>query len=128
MSACGGQKPAILGASYWLNACARLALIYGWVLQFGIALLPFTARRLVLKEASPALGGCWGSLAAAGLGSVLVWASIFSEPQRGLLYGAGFGLYALALIHPARELLAIARAGLDRAEGDGLGPEQIDAA
>jgi hypothetical protein len=97
-----------------IESTAPQALIYGWVLQFGIALVPFIARRLILKEESPALGGGWGSLAGATLGSLLVWASIFIAPVRGLLYGLGFALYALALIHPAKELLEIAHSGLKK--------------
>jgi hypothetical protein len=94
-----------------IEATAPQALIYGWVLQFGIALIPFIARRLILKEESPALGGCWGSLVGATLGSILVWASIFILPLQGVLYGVGFALYTLALIHPVKELIAIAREG-----------------
>jgi hypothetical protein len=90
-----------------IEATAPQALIYGWVLQFGIALIPFMTRRMVLKEENPALGGCWGSLIAVTLGSLLVWASIFILPARDILYGLGFALYALALIHPAREMIAI---------------------
>jgi hypothetical protein len=99
-----------------IESTAPQALIYGWVLQFGIALIPFIARRFFLKEENPQLGGCWGSLAAATLGSVFVWASIFILPARGLLYGIGFALYALALIHPVKELAEIARSGLQKAE------------
>lgn len=95
-----------------IEATAPQALIYGWVLQFGIALIPFIARRLFLKEENPSLGGCWGSFAGVTLGSILVWASIFFLPARGVLYGLGFALYALALIHPAKELIEIAREGL----------------
>ena len=91
---------------------APQALIYGWVLQFGISLIPYIARRFFLKEENPQLGGCWGSVAGATLGSILVWASIFIVPARGVLYGIGFALYALALIHPLKELVEIARAGL----------------
>ncbi len=87
-----------------IESTAPQALIYGWVLQFGIAMIPFIARRLMLKEENPALGGCWGSLVGVTLGSILVWASIFILPARGILYGLGFALYALALIHPAKEL------------------------
>lgn len=95
-----------------IEATAPQPLIYGWVFQFGIALIPYVARRFFLKEESPQLGGCWGSLAAATLGSVFVWLSIFITPATGVLYGIGFALYVLAFIHPVRELLEIAREGL----------------
>jgi len=97
-----------------VESIAPQALIYGWVLQFGIALIPYSARRFFLMEENPRLGGCWGSLVAVTLGSLLVWVSIFVVPARGALYGIGFGLYALALIHPVRELFEIARTGLQR--------------
>jgi len=99
-----------------IEAIAPQALIYGWVLQFGIALIPYAARRFFLKENSPQLGGCWGSLAAATLGSVFVWLSIFFVPARGVLYGIGFALYALSIIHPAKELVDIAQVGLHKFE------------
>lgn len=99
-----------------IEATAPQALIYGWVLQFGIALVPYIARRFFLKEENPALGGCWGSLAGATLGSIFVWVSIFAGEAGGLLYGIGFGLYTLALIHPIKELFEIARDGLEKIE------------
>lgn len=99
-----------------IEATAPQALIYGWVLQFGIALIPYIARRFFLREENPQLGGSWGSLAAATLGSALVWASIFIIPARGVLYGIGFALYALALIHPLKELFEITRDGLQKYE------------
>lgn len=102
-----------------IEATAPQALIYGWVLQFGIALIPYVARRFFLKEDDPQLGGCWGSLAATALGSVLVWVSIFAGGASGILYGIGFVLYALALIHPLRELADIARTGLNKIEAQG---------
>lgn len=99
-----------------IEATAPQALIYGWVLQFGIALIPYIARRFFLKEENPRLGGCWGSLLAATLGSILVWVSIFAGGSSGLLYGIGFALYALALVHPLRELAEIVRTGLNKIE------------
>jgi cytochrome c oxidase cbb3-type subunit I len=99
-----------------IEATAPQALIYGWVLQFGIALIPYIARRYFLKEESPQLGGCWGSLAAVTLGSGFVWLSIFINPARGELYGIGFALYALSLIHPAKELFQIVRDGMHKLE------------
>lgn len=102
-----------------IESTAPQALIYGWVLQFGIALIPYIARRFFLKEPDPALGGCWGSLAAATLGSIFVWVSIFIVPVQGLLYGIGFAFYMLALIHPLKELAQIAREVLQKAEPSG---------
>jgi len=99
-----------------IEATAPQALIYGWVLQFGIALIPYIARRYFLKEENPQLGGCWGSLVAVTLGSVLVWVSIFIVPARGMLYGVGFILYTLALIHPVKELFTIISNGLQKHE------------
>lgn len=99
-----------------IEATAPQALIYGWVLQFGISLIPFIARRFFLREEHPRLGGSWWSLAAATVGSLLVWASIFILPMQGLLYGIGFALYALALIRPVKELVDITRAGLRKYE------------
>jgi hypothetical protein len=99
-----------------VESTAPQALIYGWMLQFGIAVIPYMARRFFLKEEHPQLGGCWGSLTAVTLGSVSVWASIFIVPARGVLYGIGFALYALALIHPVRELFEIARDALKKLE------------
>jgi hypothetical protein len=99
-----------------VESTAPQALIYGWMLQFGIAVIPYMARRFFLKEEHPQLGGCWGSLTAVTLGSVFVWASIFIVPARGVLYGIGFALYALALIHPVRELFEVARDALKKLE------------
>ncbi len=99
-----------------IESIAPQALIYGWVLQFGIALIPYIARKFFLKEETPQLGGCWGSLAAATAGSLFVWASIFIVPARGVLYGIGFALFAIALIHPLKELVEIARTGMQKIE------------
>ena len=99
-----------------IESTAPQALIYGWVLQFGIALIPYIARRFFLKGENPQLGGSWVSLASATAGSLFVWASIFIVPARGVLYGIGFALFAVALIHPLKELVEIARTGLQKIE------------
>lgn len=99
-----------------IESIAPQALIYGWVLQFGIALVPYIARRFFLKDENPQLGGSWVSLAGATLGSIFVWASIFIVPARGVLYGIGFALYAIALIYPVKELFEITRDGFKKIE------------
>lgn len=101
-----------------VEATAPQALVYGWVLQFGIALAPYAARKFILKEAGPDLGGSWASLALVNIGNLLVWASIVVEPVRGLLHGTGFAFYALALIQPLRELLKIAQMGINKIEAE----------
>jgi cytochrome c oxidase cbb3-type subunit I len=99
-----------------IESTAPQALIYGWMLQFGVAIIPFIARRFFLKEETPQLGGNWLSLAGITLGSIFIWVSIFIVPARGVLYGIGFALYALAMIPPVRELFEIARDGLKKIE------------
>jgi hypothetical protein len=99
-----------------VESIAPQALIYGWVLQFGVALVPYIARRFFLKADSPQLGGSWLSLAGVTLGSIFVWVSIFLVDMRGLLYGIGFALYALAMLPPLKELFEIARDGFKKIE------------
>jgi len=97
-----------------IESTAPQALIYGWVLQYGIALIPFIARHFFLKEETPQLGGSWMSLTMATAGSLFVWASIFIVPARGVLHGIGFALYALALVQPLMELIQVAQKGFKR--------------
>lgn len=99
-----------------IESTAPQALIYGWMLQFGVAIIPFIARRFFLRKETPQLGGNWLSLAGITLGSIFIWVSIFIIPVRGVLYGIGFALYALAMIHPVRELFEIARDGMKKIE------------
>ena len=97
-----------------IESTAPQALIYGWVLQFGIALIPYIARRFFLKEEHPQLGGTWLSLTAATMGSIFVWLSIFIAPARGVLYGIAFVLYAIALLPFLMNLFEVARDGLKK--------------
>ena len=99
-----------------IESTAPQALIYGWVLQFGIALIPYIARRFFLKDEKPQLGGSWLSIAAVTAGSIFVWVSIFLVPLRGVLYGIGFALYALSVLQPIKELFQITRDGLHKHE------------
>lgn len=91
-----------------VESTAPQPLIYGWVFQFGIALIPYIFRRTLLKEAQPSLGGNWLTLSLLTLGGLIIWISIFS-PIKGVLYGIGFILYTLAFIQPVKELLDIIR-------------------
>ena len=102
--------PGFPGAGIEQNA--PQALIYGWVLQFGFALLPYFFSRAFRPQAPAGLGGSWLSLAAVHLGGVALWASIFSEPYQGLLHGLAYALWAVAILPIAWQMWQLARAGL----------------
>jgi hypothetical protein len=89
-----------------VESTAPQPLVYGWIFQFAIPLVPYFASRFLLQENPPRLGGSWWSLGLLTVGGLLVWVSIYL-PLGGALYGTGFACYALAFIQPIQELLAI---------------------
>jgi apolipoprotein N-acyltransferase len=99
-----------------IEATAPQALIYGWVLQFGLALVPYFARRTFLKESNPALGGSWLSVGLANVGSALIWAGIFLTSITGLLHGVAYLLFAGAMLAVFAEMTDIVRKALHRLE------------
>jgi len=99
-----------------VEANAPQALIYGWVLQVGYALLPYFVRRVVQPGQPASLGGNWFSLALVNVGSIFLWLSIFISPAYGILLGTAYALWALSLLPIARELLQTLRQGMDRLE------------
>ncbi len=106
--------PGFPGAG--IEATAPQALIYGWVLQFAFALLPYFMRRFLAGEDSPRLGGSWLSLLAVNVGSGLIWASIFLTEQQAMLSGLGYGFFVLAMLPIAWEMGQISRSALHRLE------------
>ena len=111
------KVPGVPGAS--IEANAPQALIYGWVLQFGYALVPYLFGRLFTPEAAPKLGGNWFSLTAVHLGGVFLWASIFAvPPYRGLLHGLAYLLWAASMLPITRSLWDTVRSALARFEDD----------
>lgn len=99
-----------------IEATAPQALIYGWVLQFGMALIPYFARRTFLKESSATLGGNWFSVGAANVGSALIWAGIFLTGITGLLHGIGYILFSAAMLTVFWEMAGMVRLALHRLE------------
>ncbi len=94
--------PGFVGGD--IEATAPQALIYGWVLQFSYALIPFLIQRYLLRESKAKLGGNWFSLLAVNAGSALVWASIFVLPLRSNLHSAGYMVYVLSMLPIAWQL------------------------
>ena len=85
--------PGFVGGD--IEATAPQALIYGWVLQFGFALIPFLVQRYLLGTS---LGGNWVSLLAVNAGSALVWISIFILSLRENLHSMGYACYVVAML------------------------------
>jgi hypothetical protein len=95
---------------------APQALIYGWVFQFGYALLPFFFCRFFLPDEPAKLGGSWFSLLTVNLGGLFLWASIFITEYQGFLHGTAYALWAVSIVPIAVDLWRIVRAGLVRLE------------
>jgi cytochrome c oxidase cbb3-type subunit 1 len=94
--------PGFVGGD--IEATAPQALIYGWVLQFAFALIPFLVQRYLLRESKAGLGGNWLSLFAVNVGSALVWASIFVVPLRSDLHSAAYVVYVISMLPVAWQL------------------------
>lgn len=88
--------PGFVGGD--IEATAPQALIYGWVLQFGFALIPYLVQRYSLGEGKANLGGHWFSLLMVNIGSVLVWTSIFVAPLHNNLHSAAYAAYVLSML------------------------------
>ncbi|MCA9887885.1 MAG: hypothetical protein KC546_05915 [Anaerolineae bacterium] len=111
------QIPGIPGPSIEQNA--PQALIYGWALQFGFAIIPLLLRRVFLPDSPAKLGGNWFSLIAVHLGGVLLWAGIFLNDSQTALHGAAYGLWFLAMLPIAYEIwqiISTAMGGLQEQE------------
>lgn len=91
-------------------------LIYGWILTFILAVIPYFFSQVFQPIRASALGGSWWSLASMHLGSLLFWLGLFlPSAQAGLRAGAFFFWFA-ALLPILLELYAQAKAGTERME------------
>jgi hypothetical protein len=88
--------PGFPGAGIEQNA--PQALTYGWVLQFGYAMLPYLFRRAFLPHVPATLGGHWFSLITVHAGGIALWASIFLTPYYVLLHGVAYALWMLSAL------------------------------
>ncbi|NOX64129.1 MAG: hypothetical protein GXP42_19665 [Chloroflexi bacterium] len=88
-----------------VEATAPQALIYGWVLQFAFAFIPYFMGRYWLHDEQPRLGGGWLSVAFVNIGSLFIWLSIFIEPMRNVFQGAAYVFYVVAIIPVAWALV-----------------------
>ncbi len=117
--------PGFPGAGIEQNA--PQALIYGWVFQFGYAMLPYFFYRAFLPQAQARLGGSWFSLITINLGGLFLWLSIFIAEYQSMLHGTAYVLWAVSIIPIAREIWRIVRTGLAHLE-EGEGKATLGAA
>jgi hypothetical protein len=106
--------PGFPGAG--IEQSAPQALIYGWVLQFGFALLPLLFRRAFLPSEAPKLGGTAFSVVAVNLGGLFLWASIFFVPYAAVLHGTAYALWTASALPIAADIWQIVKQGLSGLE------------
>jgi hypothetical protein len=94
-----------------VESTAPQALVYGWVLQFSFALIPYLFHRWFLPDQPAKLGGSYFSLAAAHLGTAALWASLFIKPLQGALLGTAYALLGLSMLPILFQLGGILQAG-----------------
>jgi hypothetical protein len=91
-------------------------LIYGWILTFILAILPYFFTQVFQPNRGPALGGSWLSLAFMHLGSALFWVALFiPQAQAGLRAGA-FLFWFAGLLPMLFDLYRQAQSGTERME------------
>ncbi len=92
------------------------ALIYGWLLQFGYAVVPYFFQRFFIGEEHAELGGTWLSFWLVNVGAIFLWLSIFIEPARGILHGSAYLIWMASFIPVLIELWNKTKAGMLKAE------------
>ena len=116
--------PGFPGAGIEQNA--PQALIYGWVLQFAYALIPFLVRRNFLPDSAPELGGNWLSLVTVHLGGVFLWAGIFLHDSQATLHGLAYALWFISMLPIMFQLWQIVRISLNRIPLEDTSPPLSD--
>ncbi len=71
-------------------------LIFGWIMQFGYALVPYLFTRFFEPQKFARLGGIWLSLVAVHAGSVLFWISLFFPNIETAARASAYGLWILS--------------------------------
>jgi hypothetical protein len=99
-----------------IEASAPQALIYGWVLQFGFAIIPYFVARTLTPTQPAQLGGTWLSLLFVNLGSIFLWASIFISSAQPTLHGTAYLLWAVAMLPIGAQLWRMVHDGLETIE------------
>lgn len=103
------KVPGFPGAG--IEANAPQALVYGWVMHFGYALLPYLLNRAFFPDRQVGLGGSWLSLITVHIGGAFLWASIFLLEYQATLRGLAYGFWAISLVPMTMSVWRILRDG-----------------
>lgn len=79
-------------------------LVYGWILQFGFALIPYLFARALSGDVEARLGGNWLSLVTIHAGGIAYSLSLFLGIQTQLLQAVAFTLWAISMLPILRQL------------------------
>lgn len=110
------KVPGFPGAGIEQNA--PQALIYGWVLHVGYALVPYALARAFRPGEPAALGGSWFSLITIHLGGIFLWISIFVTTYQAPLQGVAYAVWMLSALPIVRQTWRTLRAGLAQVVSD----------
>jgi hypothetical protein len=89
-------------------------LIYGWIMGFLLAVLPYLFTRAFTPEKGAALGGNRVSLAAVNIGGLLYLASLLLPGPRTILQGLAFAAWAAAMLPVALQLWRSVQSATER--------------
>jgi cytochrome c oxidase cbb3-type subunit I len=87
-------------------------LIFGWIVQFGYALVPYLFTRFFEPHKPARLGGTWLSLAAVHAGSVLFWVSLFFPNLEAVTRASAYGFWILSGLPILRSMWKSLHSGL----------------
>lgn len=91
-------------------------LIFGWILQFGYALVPYLFTRFFEPNTPARLGGTWLSLVTVHIGGVLFWVSLFFPNVETVSRALAYGLWIVSGLPILVALWKSVRSGLQRVE------------
>jgi cytochrome c oxidase cbb3-type subunit I len=96
-----------------IEATAPQVLIFGWMLLFGFALLPYLLRKATTPQANAELGGSWFSLVAVHAGGIFLGASILIPTHGAPLLGIAYLLWFVSFLPVAHQMWQILNSGME---------------
>lgn len=91
-------------------------LIFGWIVQFGYALVPYLFTRFFEPNKPAYLGGTWLSLVTVHIGSILFWVSLFFPNVEAVSRALAYGFWMISGLPILAVLWKSLRSGMQRVE------------